>query len=170
MNKLISQARDFAIARHAYQTRKYTGEPYHVHLSGVADLVASVPHTPQMIAAAWLHDTVEDTGTTGEEILQLFGSLIASYVAALTDPLTPADGNRAFRKACYRNRIADAAPECKTIKLADLIDNTGSIVKHDPKFAKVYLREKAELLEVLRDGDRTLWDRAHDILKQSGLV
>ena len=54
-----------------------------------------------------------------------------------------------------------ATPEAKTIKLADLIDNTKSIVEHDPRFAKVYLEEKRLLLEVLKDGDETLWQQAH---------
>lgn len=46
------------------QVRKYTGEPYINHPAAVAELVSSVPHTPEMLAAAWLHDTVEDTPIT----------------------------------------------------------------------------------------------------------
>lgn len=69
-----------------------------------------------------------------------------------------------LRKAIDREHTAKASPAAKTIKLADLIDNTRSIVKYDPSFAEVYLREKAELLKVLTDGDQTLWSMAKDIL------
>ncbi|HET8688145.1 MAG TPA: hypothetical protein VFM18_16035, partial [Methanosarcina sp.] len=57
-----------------------------------------------------------------------------------------------------------ASPQAKTIKLADLIDNTSSIVEHDKDFAKIYLAEKKLLLEVLHDGDMKLWLLAQDIL------
>ena len=60
-----------------------------------------------------------------------------------------------------------ASARAQTIKLADLINNTSSIVKHDTKFAKVYLREKALLLDVLTRGDITLWRQAKDLLDQS---
>lgn len=74
---------------------------------------------------------------------------------------TSHDGLRKHRKAKDREHTAKASPQAKTIKLADLIDNTRSIVERDPEFAKVYLAEKALLLEVLRDGDATLWKMAH---------
>jgi hypothetical protein len=85
----------------------------------------------------------------------------------LTDVSKPTDGNRAKRKNMDREHIAKASLQAKTIKLADLIDNTRSIVEHDPKFAKVYLTEKALLLEVLREGDSFLWSMAHKILLNS---
>jgi hypothetical protein len=54
--------------------------------------------------------------------------------------------------------------KAKTIKLADLIDNSLDIQKHDPNFAKVYMQEKKALLEVLREGDATLYARAKKIV------
>lgn len=159
---LESRARFFAEAAHASinHIRKYTGEPYINHPATVVELVRSVPHTEAMLAAAWLHDTVEDTPVTLEDIEREFGAEVAALVEQLTDASKPSDGNRDQRKTIDRLHTAQACPEAKTIKLADLIDNTRSIVERDPNFAKVYLSEKALLLEVLRDGDPVLWAMA----------
>jgi (p)ppGpp synthase/HD superfamily hydrolase len=164
---IVEKARIFATAAHAAvkQTRKYTGEPYIVHPEHVVNIVETVIHTPEMLAAAWLHDVVEDTGVTMTDILCEFGSTdIANYVYWLTDTSTPKDGNRAQRKAKDRERLAQAPAEVQTIKLADLISNSHSIMKHDPKFAVIYLEEKRLLLEVLTQGDRMLWEMANEII------
>jgi (p)ppGpp synthase/HD superfamily hydrolase len=110
-----------------------------------------------MLAAALLHDTIEDCGVHQHQIDQLFGETVGTYVMWLTDN---EKGNRAERKAQSRARLAAAPAEVQTIKLADLISNTASIVEHDPKFAKVYLQEKMELLSVLIKGDDWLHRRA----------
>ncbi len=155
---LVEKARIFATAAHhaAGNVRKYTGEPYINHPAAVVGLVASVPHTPEMLAAAWLHDTVEDTGVSLVLIEQEFGFEVADMVEMLTDVSHANDGLRAHRKRIDREHTAKASPAAKTIKLADLIDNTRSIVERDPKFAEVYLKEKRLLLDVLTEGDATL--------------
>jgi (p)ppGpp synthase/HD superfamily hydrolase len=143
------------------QKRKYTFEPYIVHPAEVAKIVAGVPGaTPDMVAAAWLHDVVEDTGCTFTDIHMGFGIDIATLVQWLTDVSKPEDGNRAARKAIDRAHSAQAPAEAQTIKLADLISNSRSIVQHDPEFAKVYLEEKRLLLEVMTKGDPTLMAEA----------
>lgn len=159
---MYEKALVFATTAHAAvgQQRKYTGEPYIVHPIAVAEIVKSVPHTPEMIAAALLHDVVEDTLVTIEEIEAQFGAKVAELVGWLTDVSKPEDGNRAKRKAMDRDHIAKAPPEAKTIKLADLIDNTASIKARDPDFWRVYKREKAALLNVLQEGDKSLLERA----------
>lgn len=155
-------AREFATKAHARvgQVRKYTGEPYINHPADVVELVRSVPHSQIMLCAAWLHDTMEDCGVEFDEIVDRFGIGVAALVEQLTDVSKPEDGNRAERKAIDRHHTALCSPEAATIKLADLIDNTRSIVERDPKFAKVYLEEKRLLLDVLRHGDKTLWEEA----------
>lgn len=155
---IVEQAKEFAMSAHnaAQQVRKYTNEPYWVHPAEVAAIVASVPHTDSMLAAAWLHDTVEDTAVTIEDVTREFGKEVANLVAWLTDVSQPHDGNRAHRKQLDRVHIAQAPAEVHTIKLADLISNTKSIVEHDPEFAKVYLEEKRLLLEILVKGDLSL--------------
>jgi (p)ppGpp synthase/HD superfamily hydrolase len=159
------KALDFATIAHAGQKRKYTGEDYIVHPIEVAKIVKSVAHTPQMVAAALLHDVVEDTDVSLEDISIKFGPDIADLVSDLTDVSKPEDGNRATRKALDRAHTARASAAAKTIKLADLISNSRSIVEFDPHFAKVYLKEKALLLGVLTDGDQILWKKAAEFVK-----
>lgn len=144
--------------------RKYTGEPYINHPAAVVEIVRSVAHTEAMLAAAWLHDTVEDTNTTLQEVTELFGIQVGMFVEMLTDVSKPGDGNRAFRKSLDCEHLAKAMPPAKTIKLADLIHNSISILEHDEDFAKVYLKEKALLLQVLTEGDRELWKTAKAIV------
>jgi hypothetical protein len=72
----------------------------------------------------------------------------------------PKDGNRAVRKAIDREHTARAPAGAQTVKLADLIANTRSIVKHDVAFARTYLAEKRLLLEVLTRGDAVLMAEA----------
>jgi len=148
---------DLAAWEHRRQVRKYTGEPYIVHPFAVAGLVSSVTTDSDMRVAALLHDVVEDTQVTVEGIRVAFNSRVASLVSDLTDISRPEHGNRAERKALDRAHTAAAGNDAKTIKLADLIDNTKTIVAFDPNFAKVYMQEKRALLEVLKDGDPTLF-------------
>ena len=163
LTPLEHRAQSYATRAHAAveQVRKYTGEPYINHPAAVVELVRTVPHTPEMIAAAWLHDVVEDTGVELDDIAFHFGPQVAALVEMLTDVSRPLDGNRAARKAIDCAHTAQASPEAKTIKLADLIDNSKSIMAHDPGFAKTYLKEKALLLEVLREGNADLWKAAY---------
>ena len=136
----------FARKVHATHVRKYTGNPYADHLAEVAGIVATVPHDDAMIAAAWLHDCVEDCSVTLDEIDVNFGTVVAVMVSGLSDL---EKGNRAERKAASRARLAACSGRIQTIKCADLISNTSSIVMHDPKFAVTYLQEKRLLLDVL---------------------
>lgn len=162
---LVARARRYATSAHQRisHQRKYTKQPYEVHLKSVAALVASVTDDAEAVAAAWLHDTVEDTPATIEDIREEFGERIASLVAELTDVSRPSDGNRAARKAIDRVHLGAASPRAKTVKLADLVDNCRDICRHDPRFARVFLAEMAELLEVLREGDERLMARARKV-------
>lgn len=161
---MIDHAILFAAEAHKGQTRKYSKDlPYIVHPIEVMALVSTVPHTSAMLAAAVLHDVVEDTEISIADIYKEFGREVHDLVWALTDQCL--QGNRAPRKLAERDRWSRQSAEAQTIKLADLISNTASIVEHDPKFAKVYLQEKRELLKVLKQGDFVLWLRAEDQLK-----
>lgn len=164
---VVRKAQIYAQAAHAAvgQKRKYTGEPYIVHPAEVAQIVASVPgSTPDMVAAAWLHDVVEDTGCTLTDIHMAFGIDIAALVGWLTDVSKLEDGNRAVRKSRDREHSAAAPAEAQTVKLADLISNSRSIVAHDPAFAVTYLEEKRQLLAVMNKGDPTLMAEASNYI------
>ena len=141
----------FATAAHAAvgQMRKYTDDPYIVHPIRVATTVAKFGGTDEMIAAAYLHDVVEDTGVSIEDILDMFGSVVAVIVDGLTDVSKPEDGNRAVRKAMDRQHSADATWAVQFVKCADIIDNAADIGENDPSFNVVYRKEMAALLDVL---------------------
>ena len=155
----------FAREAHKHQVRKYTGNPYTDHLAEVAGIVATVTDwdgidPDVLVATAWLHDCIEDQGVT---VHQLHGALLGCSrsaidhvvrgVVLLSDLET---GNRAERKAASRVRLAAAPHWVQTIKCADLISNTSSIVMHDPKFAVTYIEEKRALLAVITNADQRL--------------
>lgn len=166
VSRLVSDAMWFATRHHdgIDHRRKYTNEPYITHPDAVACLVYSVPHTEEQIAAAFCHDTVEDTKATLVDVERELGGEVANLVEMLTDVSKPEDGNRAARKHKDLVHTASASPEAKTIKLADLIDNSRTIVAYDPEFARIYIEEKARLLDVLREGDPTLHAMATQIV------
>ena len=174
-NLSLADVYEFAFQAHASvvnadgslgQRRKYTNEPYIQHALNVAGLVMTAAEvTKAMVAAAILHDVAEDTAVTLEEIRERFGDEVAQLVDWLTDRSRPEDGNRKQRKAIERERLARAPREAQTIKLADLIANTMSIVTLDPDFARVYLKEKEALLDVMTRGDSRLYQHARFILE-----
>ncbi len=161
---------EFVAQAHEGQKRKYTGEPYISHPIEVAELVKLAPsHTPIMVYSGLLHDVIEDTAITIiilREFLQSIGlrgrnvNLIVNMVSGLTDVSTPEHGNRAFRKAIDLNHLSIQIPQTKTVKLADIISNTKTIVQYDSKFAKTYIPEKIALLKVLKEGDSELYRMA----------
>lgn len=155
MSDFLTQVVDFAHKAHDGHVRKYTGEPYTNHLRAVANLVQDHGGDETAVAVAWLHDTVEDVGVTFTDLQNRFGEDVAKGVFWLTDTDTSL-GNRKTRKMLDAMRLAAAPDWVKTVKLADLFDNTHSIVAHDPKFAKVYLAEKAMLLGVMKGGNADL--------------
>ena len=163
---IIEKAKKFAEQAHGSinQCRKYTGEPYIAHPENVVKIVSAVSHTDEMICAAWLHDVVEDTPVSITEIKELFGETVSKLVVDLTEISKPCDGNRKERKKIDKEHTAKATAQAKTIKLADLIDNSKNIIERDTEFAKVYLKEKAELLTVLTEGDNELWQTANAIV------
>lgn len=149
------------------QKRKYTGEDYWHHPVEVLDiLLEHIPEVSKEIQiAALLHDVVEDTKVTLDQVRESFGETVAVYVEQLTDVSKPEDGNRATRKAIDLAHTALASPEAKTIKLADLISNSRSIIERDPVFAITYLAEKRALLEVLKEGDPELHRIASELAR-----
>lgn len=144
----------FAKAAHERvgQLRHYTDEPYIVHPSAVAELVAAHGGDEEMIAAAFLHDTVEDTGVELAEIERRFGPGVAGLVDELTDVAKREEGNRDFRVGLNRAHSAKASARGQTVKLADLIENGKDIMEHDAHFAARYMPEKKALLAVLTKG------------------
>lgn len=157
---LTNRALQLASMAHLGQTRKYTGDWYITHPIAVARMVRDVGGSEEMIAAAYLHDVVEDTKVSLDDIDDECGRVVASYVSWMTDRSRSYDGNRETRKGIDRAILAMAPSEVQTIKVADLIDNTASILAHDPKFAVTYIEEKRLLLGVLTRANSVMIARA----------
>ncbi len=113
---------DFARAAHANQTRKYSGEPYFTHVERVAKLVAEHGGTPDQIAAAYLHDTLEDCETvTYQQLADEFGSHVADLVLTLTNDEKKKE---AVGKVPYMiAKLSVMSPEALLIKLCDTLNN-----------------------------------------------
>ena len=151
---LMLHARDYSTDKHRSQKRKYSDEPYMVHLEAVVELLREQGVSDEhVLAAAYLHDTVEDTDTTIQDLMRMFGDEVAQLVYWLTDA---EKGNRKARMAMASWRLGRAPWEAKLIKLADIIDNTRNIAESDPDFARVFASEKRDVLAqmVLTEGDR----------------
>ena len=116
----------------------------------MSELVREQGLSEKAIIAAILHDVVEDTDATLEEVWELFGEEVAEYVWYLTKPPPEFVGNRSIRKEHDRNRLAIAPEEVKFIKFYDVVHNAGSIKEHDPKFYESW-RHEMQLLFLAMD-------------------
>lgn len=159
----------FASKAHMGQKRKYTKEPYINHPVEVYKMMSTITSDEDVLAAALLHDTVEDCGVNLDEIRALFGIRVANIVDDLTDKFQSKDDsrNRSARKADECKRMAAISIEAATIKYCDLICNTKSIVQHDHGFARTYIPEKRAILNVMNQGDLRLLIRAQESLLES---
>lgn len=146
------------------QRRKYSGIPYIHHPREVAEMLIALDFDDESVAAACLHDVVEDTCFGLDKIESDFGPNVRYRVEMVTDISRPEDGNRKIRKEIDRKHIAQGDYFSKSIKLADLISNSRDIIKNDRAFAIKYMEEKNALLEVLSDGHPVLFKTAQDIL------
>jgi guanosine-3',5'-bis(diphosphate) 3'-pyrophosphohydrolase len=129
---LVSEAAELAARRHNGMARKGRGnEPYINHLAEVANLLAAATDgaDAELVAAGWLHDTIEDTDTTAEELAEKFGERVAALVVEVTDDMTLPKAQRRQRQ------IEDAphkSPGAKLIKIADKISNIRARILANP--------------------------------------
>ena len=128
---LIARAQAFAMDAHAGQTRKGAArEPYAVHLAEVASLTRAFGGGEAAVAAAWLHDCIEDCAVVDAEIRAAFGDTVADLVGELTDPpRTP----RAQRRRLQVEKAAGKSAEARLIKVADKTSNLRSVAMSPPR-------------------------------------
>lgn len=167
MTDVITRAADFARDAHNRigQLRKYSNLPYITHPQAVANIVATVTDDANTIAAAWLHDVVEDVEDVPiAQIDARFGKDIAGLVADLTKVSKGTGEIRKKRVELDCHHLAGADPRAKTIKLADIIHNLSDLADRDPETARKYVPEKELQLQVLGDGDGSLFRRATQLI------
>lgn len=171
-SQLSFRAMTLALSAHWVQKRKYTGNPYFDHLAEVVGILSSVidgttTGAQALLATAWLHDLREDCPGYSEEdiskILDPHGQepseieRVLRGLRFLTAPPKAPGVTRAQRTLKYRKQMANAPHWVQTIKCADIISNSGSIVTHDPRFAKTYVKESRDMLDELSKADKRLW-------------
>lgn len=139
------RANRYALLAHDGQVRRFTGEPYFLHPLAVASKLEEFTDDQEILAAAFLHDVVEDTPMAIYDVRNEFGDRVAELVWLLTD--LPMPGNRAERKAFQRARLAGGPAEAQDIKLVDMWHNAPSIIEHDPSFAPTFCAEMAATID-----------------------
>jgi len=162
LSPFLFRVASFSNAAHSgvNQVRKYTGVAYFIHPLEVANILSEYTDDENAIAAAMLHDVIEDTGVKRKQIADEFGEDVATLVDELTDISKPEDGNRAVRKLIDAEHTARASDRGQSIKYADIISNTNDIFANDKQFSIVFLKEKIVLLNMMDKGIPALRDRA----------
>src|SRR5471030_2082946 len=129
----LSQAADYAARRHGAQRRKgASAEPYINHLTEVAALLAEATGGSDavLVMGGLLHDTLEDTDTTYEDLVQRFGPEVAALVAEVTDDKSL---RKEERKRLQIEKTAGKSRRAKLLKIADKTSNLRSLLASPPK-------------------------------------
>jgi hypothetical protein len=161
MRDLVKAAKQFANLSHQRITtsRNPALQSSEVHLRSVAQIVSSVTTDQETIAAAWLHDLVEDTAVTLDDLERAFGRSLAETVSELSVARRNGRRNPAGRLEALKRHFAPISPRAKTVKLADLIDTGRDLHRNDPGALTGFFAETHALLPVLSDGSSRLFDR-----------
>lgn len=165
---------EFVTKCHGTQVRKYTKEPYTNHLLNVAQIVVDFDST--CVEIALCHDLFEDTDCNFSQLFDHMVSLgysreysydVCTCVQELTDVYTAKEHpylNRRKRKKAEAKRLSTISSRSKTVKYADLIDNTKDILTHDKDFGEVYIVEAKELIDLCVGGNVDLYKICRDII------
>ena len=123
--EVVRDAHDLLVEKHAGQRQKVNGHPYVEHPVAVATDVSEAGFEPEMVAAALLHDIVEDSDVTVEDVSERFGDKVGTLVDAMTDTSEVKPYER--RKALHRERVVAAGPEAAAIFAADKLNNVRAL-------------------------------------------
>lgn len=150
----IQRAKKFAIEKHKGQKRKFKGEPYYSHLEKVFKIVKENEKlkTKEILAAAYLHDTLEDTNTTEKEIKENFGDLTLNLVKELT--INKKEARIIGKKEYLANKLSDPnkiSDFALSIKLADRLDNVSDLQEGPLDFKKRYIEETKHIIKTLEE-------------------
>ena len=130
--ELLDRAIVFAVRAHAGTERRGKGYPYIVHPLEAVEIVATMTADQELLAAAALHDTVEDTDVTVEQLRQEFGDRIATLVAEESDEMPAGmseEDSWHGRKQAAINRLSRASREAKMVALGDKLSNMRAIAR-----------------------------------------
>lgn len=170
-NEILFYIKDYADRSHGDQVRKYTGERYIKHPVRVMATTREFNPNLPVLAAALLHDVLEDTPVSPEEMEKTLSKVMdpgqtaktMQLVIELTDVYVKKNYprlNRRIRKEKEALRLASVSRDAQTIKYADIIDNVTDIVNQDVDFAKVFVQEAKKMLIRMASGDARLRKQA----------
>ena len=151
---LLQKAMEFAAAKHAGQVRKGTTIPYFTHAMEAMEIVSRMTEDEEVRAAAVLHDTMEDTGTSREELVQAFGERMAGLVAAESEDKRadkPAKETWMDRKMETIRHMAKAGTEIRMIALGDKLSNVRAMSR-DYKVVGEQLWQRFNEKDPIRQG------------------
>lgn len=179
--EIIEYVTNYADKAHGQQMRKYTPERYIVHPVRVMEIVSTYNHDLPVRCAALLHDVLEDTPVTKDELRLELGKVLEEkeadramqLVVELTDVFVKRDFpklNRGTRKEKEVIRLSETSADAQTIKYADIIDNVNDHLAQDAEFARVYLREARAMLQGMTSGDSVLREKAVALVNESLLA
>lgn len=167
---LILKAANFARLSHEGQFRKFSSpkKPYYTHVAAVAGRVAGWATQDEVVAAAFLHDTLEDCPRVTYDLLTIeFGGVVANFVQWLTNPSKGSKEPRAVRKKMDRDHIAATPAVIKHIKLEDRVHNLEELSTSPEKdFIHLYCRESLELIKIVGNTDPNLESYALALIKE----
>ncbi len=139
-------------AKNKHRDQLYGNKPYWNHLVGVVSRLKSIGITDEdVLCSAWLHDTIEDTDTTFDEIYQRFGRTVAVMVSSLTkDNSLP----KSKKEKQYLTQLKDAPWEAQLIKLCDISANLSELKNSSwsKTRKKNYIKRKLQNLEAIKSG------------------
>jgi (p)ppGpp synthase/HD superfamily hydrolase len=171
---VVGRAYGLAAKYHDGYLRKYSFLPYITHPVEVHAILlhrfgpaGDLEDLNALYAAALLHDVLEDTEASEDDLSKHLPDSVVSLVKEVTNPAKLEDGNRAYRAAVNREHVKNGSAAAHSLKVADIISNTKSIADYDPEYAKVYLPEKWEMLKVLDKADPELHARAVSIINKN---
>lgn len=166
-NEKILSALSISNRFHKNQIRNVKKVPYILHPINVCNILYALVDdiTVAMLCAALCHDLLEDTKCPPGLIKRVLGENVLLLVNMLTDVAVKSDGSRSVRIAINAKHTSTISNEAKTIKLADIIHNTFSIIAADNKFTKVYMAEKEMFLNVLQNVNTLLFTVLNDIIQ-----
>jgi (p)ppGpp synthase/HD superfamily hydrolase len=124
-SEVVREAHELLLQTHDGQRQKVNGRPYVEHPMLVATDVAAEGFEPEMVAAALLHDIVEDSDVTVDDVRERFGDRVADLVDVMTDTAEVSDYER--RKEIHRRRVSAAGPEAAAIFAADKLNNVRAL-------------------------------------------
>ncbi|MHA1143577.1 MAG: HD domain-containing protein [Candidatus Helarchaeota archaeon] len=142
------KALEFARQKHAGQRRKVSNAEYVVHPINVAKILEKYGCQEPFLSAALLHDTIEDTSTTYDEILVQFGRDIADLVRELTNDKR--EIKKIGKTQYLLEKLKNMSSKALTIKLADRLDNIRDLHLASKEFRERYYTETKEILQNLR--------------------